>query len=33
MKDSGRITKDRIERISGVKPQKSGGQVEIILSL
>ena len=33
MKDSGRIMKGRIELISGVKPQKPGGQVKIIPSL
>ena len=33
MKDYGRITKGRIEHISGVKPQKPGGQVKTIPSL
>ena len=31
MKDSGRITNEEIELISGVRPQKSGGQVKIII--
>ena len=33
MKDSGRITNEGIELISGVRPQKSGGQVKIIISI
>ena len=31
MKDSGRITSERIKLISGVRPQKSGGQEQIII--
>ena len=31
MKDSGRITNERIKLISGVRAQKSGGQEQIII--